>query len=323
MTLRDALNNPGWRKALQSKYDALIQNKTWELVPLPSNCKALSARWVLWLKPDMHATYTRLKVFLVAKGYEQKYGIDYDENFAPVLKWSTLQLIIAIASCFGWPLVHLDVITAFLNGKLTEVIYMHQPPGYAVKGKENLVCRLLRSLYGLKQSPRTWYKEIDCYLQHCGWHQSSGDPSLYFPWKNQSIVILVIYVNDLLITGNDPVLIAHVKDQLQTKYCMKDLGALERYLGVQVHRSSTGVHLNQQDYALQILQDAKLQDCNSATVPLPPGTALSEHTDTLPFDQFQYFHVVGQLLYLTNTRPDLAYSVNYVSRFMSNPQVAH
>jgi hypothetical protein len=107
---------------------------------------------------------------------------------------------------------------------------------------------------------------------------------------------LVIYVDDLLITGNNPVLIAHVKDQLQTKYCMKDLGALQRYLGVQVHRSPTGVHLNQRDYALQILQDEKLQNCNSATVPLPPGTALSKHTDTPPFNQFQYCHVVGSCI---------------------------
>jgi hypothetical protein len=218
MTLKEALAHPSWRKAMKSEYDSLLENDTWELVPLPPNRKALSARWVLRNKDKISPVRRRLKARLVARGYKQQYGINYTETYAPVVHWSTLRLIIAIAADLGWSISHMDVITAFLNGKLKETIFMRQPPGFEIPGFEEYVCRLFRSIYGLKQSPRTWYTELDLFLRLIGWVRSSANPNLYIMWKGPSVVILLIYVDDLLLTGNDQVLLATVKSQLMSKY---------------------------------------------------------------------------------------------------------
>lgn len=323
MTLQEALDHPGWKKAIQSEYDSLIENDTWELTTLPTNRRALSARWVLRIKPDLNPVHTRLKARLVAKGYEQQAGLDYNETFAPVVKWSTLRTVIALAAALGWPIFHLDVVTAFLNGKLQETIYMTQPPGFEQSGLEHLVCRLKRSIYGLKQSPRTWYEEIDKFLRDHHWLRSTIDPNLYILRSGSSIVLLLLYVDDLLITGNDRSLIDNVKTQLQSKYKMKDLGSVQRYLGVEFEFSSSGILVHQREYAKKVLTDAGMQTCKSVPVPLAPGTSLADYTGTDNFDQHQYCHTVGQLLYLTNTRPDLSYAVSYVSRFMAHPEIAH
>jgi hypothetical protein len=217
----------------------------------------------------------------------------------------------------------MGVTTAFLNGKLSETIYMFQPPGYEVKGKENLVCKLNRSIYGLKQSPRTWYHEIDLYLRNSGWQRSTADSNLYYTWRRSTIIIMVIYIDDLLITSSDTALIKSVQKELQSKYRMKDLGTVKRYLGVEFAFSKKGIMIHQNSYAHQILQDAGMGNCKISIIPLPTGTSLSDQTETADFDQFTYCHTVGKLLYLTNTRPDLSYSVNYISRFMAKPQVAH
>jgi hypothetical protein len=292
-------------------------------VPLPPGKKALNSRWVLHIKPDMHPTHTRLNARLVAKGFEQTFGLDYTETYAPVITWSTLCLVIAICVTFGWPIYHVDVVTAFLNGKLTEEIYMHQAPGFEVPGKEYNVCRLNLSIYGLRQSPRTWNTEIDTYLQQKGWRCSSADPNMSYLWKGKSLVILLIYDDDLLLSGNDKTLIDQMKDQLSQNYHMKDLGLIKRYLGVDCLRLPSATIIHQSDFATKILQDAGLEHCKQLTVPLPPGISLTDQMNSIDFHQFKYCHTVGQLLYLTNTRPDMSYAVSYVSRFMSRPQQVH
>jgi hypothetical protein len=146
----------------------------------------------------------------------------------------------------------MDVVTAFLNGKLTDSIYMMQPPGFEVPGQEHLVCLLLRSIYGLKQSPRTWYFEIHLFLTKTGWICSTADPNLYFVWRGSSVVILLIYVDDLLLTGNDSQLISQLKSQLMSQYKMKDLGPITRYLGVEFSCNSDSIAIHQSQYALKI-----------------------------------------------------------------------
>lgn len=244
MTLREALAHPSWRKAIQSEYDSLLENGTWELTSLPADRRALSSRWILQIKPGLHPTHIRLKSRLVVKGFEQQPRLDYNETFAPMVKWSTLRTIIALAASFGWPIVHLDVIIAFLNGKLDEVIYMHQPSGYEFSGAEHLFCHLRRSIYGLKQSPHTWYSEIDSFLQSTSWICSNADPNLYIFREGSSIILLLLYVDNLLITDNDTSLIQQVQAQLQRKYKMQDLGLVQRYLGIEFVVSSHDIFLH-------------------------------------------------------------------------------
>lgn len=180
ITFQQARLDPGWTAAMREEIDSLIQHDTWALTALPPSKRALSARWVYRAKPEVNPTHTRLKARLVARATEQRSGVDYEDTFAPVVERSTIRLIIALAAAHGWPITQMDVITAFLNGKLKELIYMVQPPGFELPGSEHLVCRLNRSIYGLKQSPRAWYEEIDQFLRSLGWVRSAADSNLYF-----------------------------------------------------------------------------------------------------------------------------------------------
>lgn len=167
MTPREALleiAHLGWHKAIKAELTSLTENHTWDLMELPPNRRVLSARWVLRTKSNLSPTHICLKARRIAKGFEQKPGLDYNNKIAPMVKWSTLRTIIALAIAMNWKPHHLDIITTFLNGLLQECIYMHQPPAFKVPGFEHLVCKLNRSLYGLKEIPRLWYREIDRHL---------------------------------------------------------------------------------------------------------------------------------------------------------------
>lgn len=317
-----ALSDPRWIAAMQLELHAHEKNGTWELVNLPPGEKALSARWVLREKID-HSGNTKFKARVVARGNEQREGLDYEETFAPVVKWTTVRLIVALAAALGWSLSHMDVVTAFLNGTLKETIFMRQPPGFLTPGQEELVCKLRRSIYGLKQSPRAWYEEVDSFLRSIGCRRSALDSNLYLRQQGDQTAIILLFVDDLLITGNGEQLIQQLKQQLQSKYEMKDLGTAKRHLGVDFHISQEGILLHQKFYADQLVLDYGMEDCKAASTPLPEGLELSAETGTPDIDVTTYCKLVGKFIYLTNTRPDLSFSVGLVSRFMSQPQQAH
>lgn len=325
LTFAEAIADPLWHHAMKEELHSL-KNKTWELTELPPGRRAVSSKWIFKTKPicdPSDPTRTRLKARLVARGLEQQHGIDYNDTFAPVVRWSTLRTIIAIAVAAGWPISHMDVVTAFLNGNLQEVLYMQQPQGFEEEGSENLVCRLLKSIYGLKQSPRAWYQEIDKHLRAQGWTRSNADPNLYFLQEGASIVLLLLYVDDLLITGNDSTKVVEEKKKLQEKYEMKDLGEIRKYLGVEFAHTPSGLLLHQRSYAEQILQECDMVHCKPAHTPLPEGFVTKSDTGTAPVDLSEYCKIVGKLLFLTTTRPDLSYSVGIAARFMSKPQQQH
>lgn len=195
---------------MQSELQAHNLNGTWELTPLPPTHTSLSARWVLREKIDDTGTITH-KARLVARGNEQREGLDYAETFAPVVKWSTIRLIVALAAVNNWPITHMDVVTAFLNGTINEEIYMKQPPGFVSSLHPHHVCSLRKSLYGLKQSPRAWYDEMDSFLHTIGCSRCTLDPNLYFYVEGTQTVIILLFVDDLLLTGNSTSLISSVK----------------------------------------------------------------------------------------------------------------
>lgn len=201
---------------------------------------------------------------------------------------------------------------------------MQQPPGFEIPGMESKVCLLRKSIYGLKQSPRQWYEEFDTFLRSIGWVRSQYDPNLYFFREGDSIVIIMLYVDDLLITGNCPKKICAVKQQLQDRYRMKDLGLVHRYLGVDFVRTiDHGLFLHQQEYTEALLQESGMLDSNCEFIPLPMGHVLTSETHTPSVDLHEYCHIVGKLIFLCHTRPDIAYAVGLVSRFMHCPQRLH
>lgn len=321
--VQEALKHPGWQAAMKDEMQALWQNHTWQLVSLPPGGKTVGCRWVFTVKYNPDGTIERLKARLVAKGYTQQYGVDYTETFSPVAKLTSIRVLISIASSCSWPLHQLDVKNAFLNGDLTEVVYMQQPPGFERKG-ENLVCSLKKSLYGLKQSPRAWFEKFGKVVCSYGFSRSKADHSLFTKKGNRGIVVLLVYVDDIIVTGSDSQGIAEIKQQLSQAFHTKDLGPLRYFLGIEVARNKDDIFLSQRKYILDILTETGMLGCRPSDTPMDPNIKLSAFTTDPPFtNPGQYRKLVGKLIYLSVTRPDIAYAVSRVSQFMQAPTITH
>ncbi|KAE9588657.1 putative RNA-directed DNA polymerase [Lupinus albus] len=320
--IRSALSHLGWKAAMGEEIEALHKNQTWELVPRIPNMHVIGSKWVFKskLKPD--GTLDRLKARLVTKGYHQVDGVDYTETFSPVIKPGTIRLIITIALVQKWSIRQLDVKNAFLHGVLAENIYMEQPHGMTDPKYPNHVCKLQKALYGLKQAPRAWFDRFSSYLINYGFFCSLADPSLFILHSDVGSLILLLYVDDILLTGSTASLVTAFIQLLQSKFSMKDLGTLHHFLGIEILPTIDGLHLSQTHYAATILERAHMIDCKPMSTPLEAKTKTGSN-DT-PLDDPSYYRgIVGALQYLTLTRPDLSYSVNYASQFMHSPTIIH
>ena len=323
LTFHDVKDDPLWQAAMQAEIDSIQENHTWTLVELPQHKQAISSKWVYKVKTSTNGHPPRHKARLVARGFEQQDGTDFLDTFAPVVRWETIRTLIAIAVHLNWPIHQLDVLTAFLNGILAEDVYMHQPLGFIRKGAEHLVCKLHKALYGLKQSPRAWYARLHSALLAWNLIQSHSDPNLYFAHIGNHTIALLVYVDDILITGSDLQLITKLKAHLQQHFKTNDLGSINKYLGVQFDRDLSGLRMHQTEYALSILHLFGMDQCTPSPTPLPEGLVLSKDSNTPPVNPTLYRMLVGKLLFLTKTRPDLTHAVSVISRFMQNPQEAH
>jgi transposase InsO family protein len=330
----DAVNHPlygkEWTAAIQEEYDSLMKNGAWELVDLPRGKNIVSCKWVFKAKQDANGNVVRFKARLVARGFSQAYGIDYFDTFAPVAKLTTYRVIFALAALEQWEIHGMDVITAYLLGKLNEEIYMMQPEGFVRMGmKRNMVCRLLRSLYGLKQAARVWNLKIHAFLVKIGFVRSSADPCLYIDVKRH--LYITIWVDDLLIVGKNGTDIAKVKAQLSGEFKMKDLGKLEHFLGMRISRHDGGISIDQNGYIHQILERFRMEASKAVSTPIAAGSRLlSANHDGEPAatpsttDIKQYQAMIGSLMYaMLCTRPDLSYAIQQLSQFNSNPTNAH
>ncbi|OMO83306.1 Integrase, catalytic core [Corchorus capsularis] len=260
---------------------------------------------------DVNPVSTQPERRLVAKGYAQEHGIDYEETFAPVAKMTTVRTLISVAATRHWPLFQMDVKNAFLNGDLHEEVYMQPPPGYSCEAKK--VCRLRRALYGLKQAPRAWFEKFNDTMRQIGFLQSANDSALFHLSSKQGTILLLIYVDDMIITGDDSKGIEQLKQHLFDKFEMKDLGFLRYFLGIEVAYSPRGYILSQSKYANDVINRARLTDERTADTPIELNVKLRP-TDGTPLpDPTLYREIVGCLVYLTVTRPDIAYAVHIVS----------
>ncbi|KAH9141572.1 hypothetical protein AeRB84_014260, partial [Aphanomyces euteiches] len=215
------------------EYDSLIENGTWTLTDLPPGREALKCKWLWRMKFDADGKLTKYKARLVLKGYMQQYGIDYLEIFAPVLRMNALRLLLCLVAHHAWKIRQMDVKTAFLNGTLDPdtVIFMEQPPGFAVQGEESKVCRLIESIYGLKQAPRCWYLTLHSFLVRIGFERCVQEVCLYTKRVGDSVVLLSVYVDDITITGNNDQDIEKACNALKNEFKMTDLGELQSILG--------------------------------------------------------------------------------------------
>ncbi|KAJ4818128.1 hypothetical protein LUZ62_030694 [Rhynchospora pubera] len=312
-----------WRDAMSREIDALAQNQTWTLVPAPSDHNIVGCKWVYRIKRNADGSIERYKARLVAKGFTQEEGIDFFDTFSPVIRPMTIRLVLSLALSLGWTIKQLDVQNAFLHGNLQETVYMSQPPGFVDPSYPSHVCRLNKALYGLKQSPRAWFHTLSSALIDYGFCASNYDPSLFVYHHNGSKIVVLVYVDDIIITGDSPILLSKAIAHLNSQFAIKDLGSLKFFLGIEVHSISTGFLLTQTKYLKNILTRANMLLSKPTASPMVVHTSLSLHEGDPMDNPSLYRTIVGALQYATITRPDIAFAVNKVSQFMHSPTNLH
>ena len=322
--IQEALGDPNWRLAVFEEMNALKKNDTWEMVELPKGKKVVGCKWVFSIKSKADGSVERYKARLVAKGFTQTYGIDYQETFAPVAKINSIRVLLSLIVNSNWPLHQLDVKNAFLNGDLEEEVYMSSPPGFEERCGNGRVCRLKKSLYGLKQSPRAWFERFGKVIKRYAYIQSQADHTMFYKHSNDGkIAILIVYVDDIVLTGDDCDELAKLKKKLAEEFEIKDLGALKYFLGMEFARSREGISVNQKKYVIDLLNETGMLGCKPAETPIEPNVKLQPAEAENVKNMEYYQRLVGRLIYLSHTRPDISFSVSMVSQFMHAPGPAH
>ncbi|GKV19456.1 hypothetical protein SLEP1_g29717 [Rubroshorea leprosula] len=318
-----ALKDHRWRQAMSEEFTALVSQGTWDLVPPAPNQNIIGCKWVFRLKRGKDGRVERYKARLVAKGFHKQPGTDYTQTFSPVIKPTTIRAILSIAVSRGWKIHQLDINNAFLHGKLDEQLFMQQPARFIDPHLPHHVCRLQKSLYGLKQAPRMWFRELKQFLLAHGLTNSRSDCSLFIYCQNTDWLYVLVYVDDILITGSNPVAIDNLITAMSSKFSVKNLGELDFFLGVEAIRTNAGLFLSQQRYIQDILQRAGMDNAKAVSTPLSSTTSLRQFSGHSLTDPTAYRQIVGSLQYLSLTRPDLCFAVNRLSQFMHNPIDLH
>jgi hypothetical protein len=318
----EAIVRKPWRDSMVEEYASIIKNNVWEIVPKPLNKSIVSSKWIYKIKHAADGSIDKHKARFVARGFSQKEGVDYEETFTPVAQYTSIRTIISIATQMGWRIHQMDVKTAFLNGNIEEEVYLEQPRGFEVHNRASHVCLLKKALYGLKQAPRAWYSRIDSYLQSIGFIKSDVDPNLYLLMKGEDILILVLYVDDLFLTGAET-LIAACKQDLAKEFEMKDLGLMHYFLGLEIWQQEGETFLGQGKYTIEILKRFGMEDCKSMTTPMITNLKKLNSSESDKVNPTIYRQLIGCLMYLKNTRPDICFVVNTLSQHMVDPREVH
>lgn len=308
-----------WKAAMDEEYRALLENETWELVQLPPGKRAIGSKWLFKTKQDEKGNVVRHKARIVAQGFTQKYGTDYDEIFAPVAKQTTFRVLLSVASRRRSIVKHVDVKTAYLNGILEDTVYMRQPEGYTT-GNERTVCRLRRSLYGLKQSARVWNRKVDSVFKDLNFQPTKSDPCLYVQRKNGVFSYILIYVDDMIIVTQTEKEFGDIFKSLQIHFNVTNLGHVCYFLGMEIERNASGFKINQTTYIRKLAQRFGLDKAKPSKVPLDISyLQQKEERDQLPGNH-NYLSLIGGLLYVAvHSRPDIAVSVSILAQKSSCP----
>ncbi|WVZ88078.1 hypothetical protein U9M48_034631 [Paspalum notatum var. saurae] len=281
------------RQAMREEMKSIEVNGSWEPATLPAGHRAIGLKWVFKVKRDEHGNVVRHKA-----GYIQRAAVDFDEVFALVARMESVRALLALAAHQRWEVHHMDVKSTFLNGDLKEQVLVAQPRGFVIDGGSNKVLRLCKALYGLWQAPRARNAKLDAALAQLGFQRSSSEHGMYTQ-------------------------IASFKQEMKSIFSMSDLGLLSYYLGIEVRQGTDGISLCQTAYAKKLLDRCGMADCNASKTPMVERLKLSKHSISPAVNSTEYRRVIGALCYLVHTRPDLAYSVGYLSRFMEEPHQDH
>ncbi|WVZ23370.1 hypothetical protein V8G54_001914 [Vigna mungo] len=317
-------NSENLLNAMKEELKSMDDNKVWDLVELPNGSKRVGCKWVFKTKHDSKGNIERYKARLD--------GIDYKETFSPVSKKDCLRIVLASVAHYDLELHQMDVKTAFLNGDLKEEVYMDQPEGFTITGKENLVCKLKKSIYGLKQASRQWYLKFNDTITSYGFVENIVDRCIYIKVSRSKFVILVLYVDDILLAANDIGMLHDVKKFLSNNFKMKYMKEASYVIGIEIFRDrSQGLlSLSQKGYINKVLERFIMEECSPGIVPIQKGDKFSQmqcpknDLERKAMESIPYASVVGSLMYAqTCTRPDISFAVGMLGRYQSNPGMDH
>ena len=293
------------------------------MVPRPKSRKIVSTKWIYKTKYKADSSLDKHKARLVARGFTQRPGVDFDETYAPTARMTTIRTLFSLAAHHQWPLYQMDVKSAFLNGVLDNEVYVEQPPGFTVPDKEDWVYRLQKALYGLKQAGRQWYITLDQFLVKLGLRRTHSDANCYVLSDGSLVAIILVYVDDLIFTGSWTSRIEAMMRAMETQFEMTDLGLLHYFLGFEIYQTPRGIFFSQQKYTRSILERFQMTSCRPIGTPLEPAENVSLHDPSPQIDLDRYRNVVGCLVWLSYSRPDICYAVSILSSFSTKPRQQH
>ena len=320
-----------WKDAMNDEYNSLTKHNTWDLVDLPEGKNLVGCKWVYKTKRNSFGEIDRYKARLVAQGYSQEYGVDFNEVFAPVARYKSIRSLLAVSNQLNLDVHQMDVVSAFLNGKLDEEIYMKQPDGFVDVKNPEKVCRLNTSLYGLKQSARCWNQLMDSYLKSDDYKPSTADPCVYYKKEivdgENSFILIGVYVDDTILCCNNLKYLVCQKNKISSKFEMDDRGDVNFILGMTItrDRENRTLMINQKNYLNDVLKRFNMSDCKPVSTPVEPGQKFEKISEgDEPFDVSTYQSAIGSLNYAAiATRPDISVAVGKLSQFMQSPSQIH
>jgi len=316
-----------WKDAMQKEYASLIKNNTWSLVDLPKGQKTIGCKWVYSIKTNKAGQTERYKARLVAKGCSQQYGVNYFETFSPVVRYSTIRLVLALAAEYKMFVHQLDVTTAYLNSKLDEECYMTQPDGFINEQHPRKALKLNKAIYGLKQSGRAWNERLNSVLEKMGFTPCQNEPCLYRKAREGELVLIAVYVDDLFVAATTKDDLESTKIEIGNSFEIVDKGPISYFLGIEVERDGElgAISIGHKMYIKNLLRQYNMDNCRAVSVPIDPGYQLKKgNENSESVDQTKYQSLIGALMYLAvSTRPDIIHAASKLAQFNSNPMAEH
>ncbi|GJS48283.1 putative ribonuclease H-like domain-containing protein [Tanacetum coccineum] len=314
------------KKVIQALQDELLQfklQKVWTLVDLPNRNRAIGTKWVYRNKKDERGIVIKNKVRLVAQGYTQEERIDYDEVFAPVARIEAIRLFLAYASFKDFVVYQMDVKSAFLYGKIEEEVYVCQPPRFEDPDFPDRVYKVEKALYGLHQAPRAWYETLSTYLLENRFQRGQIDKTLFIKRDQGDILIVKVYVDDIIFGSTKKKLCTEFEKMMHKKFQMSSMGELTFFLGLQVKQKEDGIFISQDKYVTEVLKKFSFSNVKTANTPMETHKPLLKDADGEDVDEHMYRSMIGSLMYLTCSRPDIMFAICVCARFQVNPKVSH
>lgn len=321
--ISEALKDDDWILAMQEELEQFERNKVWELVPLPHYHTIIGTKWVFRNKLDEKGNIVRNKARLVAQGYNQQEGIDFDETYAPVARLEAIRIFLAYAAHKNFKVYQMDVKSAFLNGNITEEVYVRQPPGFENPEHPDHVYRLSKALYGLKQAPRSWYERLSKFLLNNDFSIGKADTTLFIKRQSSDILLVQVYVDDIIFGSTNESLCKEFSLCMSREFEMSMMGELNYFLGLQIKQCPEGIFISQEKYCKEMLKKFSMDSASQMATPMSATIKICKDENGKSIDEKLYRSMIGSLLYITASRPDIMFAVCLCARYQSNPKISH